>query len=428
MLVKALEHHRQRIKCSLNDHFVFRVPVPVVFFYRKHIPVEIISEALQHVLQDFPIFAGIIIKHEHQLYIDCNNQGVHVNVTHFNQPIQKIKTPTDIQSSFLTKYVDMINPYKALKQAKPLLTIKLNYFNDGTIIGYCWHHSLGDMATFMAFLGALSSHAKNKGYQAGMVTNDREHYFKQWIKTNFKTQDMNAPNRLCVLRTVDKLRLVKSICSQKQSIYLYFTDEDIENLRNKLSEQCGIKLSRNDAICAYLLTRISLCRNDRSIFHYASIVLNCRPRLGMLPHVLGNFLATVSVKYQTNFSMEMIASNIHLAVNNYLKDSFCYQATEKFIEEQGGLKHLNHIIPEEFLPQYKTVVFSNWCNFGIYSIDFGIANPYLCLPIGESPLPWMTCIVEGFEGKGLLVSAVLPKRVAQQLIRSVSGDFILDQR
>ncbi len=82
MLVKALEHYPKLVKCSLNDHFVFRAAVSVIFFYRQHIPAEIITKALQHVLKDFSIFAGVLIKHEHQLYIDCNNQGVQVNIVH----------------------------------------------------------------------------------------------------------------------------------------------------------------------------------------------------------------------------------------------------------------------------------------------------------------------------------------------------------
>ena len=112
-----------------------------------------------------------------------------------------------------------------------------------------------------------------------------------------------------------------------------------------------------------------------------------------------------------------------MAVKNYLNDSFCYQATENFIEMQGGLKNLSQIIPEELLPQYKTVVFSNWCNFGVYSIDFGITKPCIFLPVSKSPLPWISCIVEGFEGKGLLVSLVLPRQVAKQIMQAKNREI-----
>lgn len=417
LLVKASTHEPQQVKCSVNDHFVFRVPVPVVFFYQQIIPEALFISALQHVLSDFPIFAGILVKHNHQLYIDCNNQGVQVNIVYFNQSLGHAETHSAIKKLYSTKYVDMLNPYKTLKQANPLVTIKLSYFNDGMAIGYCWHHSLGDMATFMAFLRALSSYTKSQSYQPAMITNDRGVYFKQWIEQRREILGKNTPNRLKVLSLFDKFRLVRSICSLKQNIYFYFSEEEIENLRNKLSEKNGSKLSRNDAICAYLLTCITQCRKDKSIWHYASIVLNCRPRLGMPPDVLGNFIDTVSIKYSPNSSMEIIAKQINLAVNNYLDESFSYQATEEFIEKQGGLKNLRHMIPEEFLPQYKMVIFSNWCNFDVYSIDFGISKPHLFLPIGESPLPWVSCIVEGFKGKGLLVSAVFPKRVAKQLMQ-----------
>ncbi len=65
-----------------------------------------------------------------------------------------------------------------------------------------------------------------------------------------------------------------------------------------------------------------------------------------------------------------------------------------------------------------------WSNFSVYSIDFGIAEPYLFLPIGQDLVPWVSCIVEGFENKGLLVSLLLPAKTMNRFIQSDMLQYI----
>jgi hypothetical protein len=412
-LVKAHHHCRQLIKCALNDHFVFRTPVPVVFFYRQAIPAELIIESLQKVLEDFPIFAGIIVKRAHQLYIDCNNQGVQINTMHSPLSlVQMLATNTGLDKSLL---VDMINPYKTLKNGTPLLTIKLNYFSDGMAIGYCWHHSVGDMSTFMELLKALSATAQGKNYEPGVIVEEREQFLNEWIENKIPTPREEPSSGLKYLSILDIFHLIKQVFLPKKSIYLYFTEEELEALRASTSDKAGHKLSRNDVICAHLLDLLVRCRKDKSTTQSTTIVVNIRPRIGMLSKVLGNYLGAASLCLPKSNTIEIFAKSIHLSVKNFLTTSFDHNHTQEFVQKSGGLKKLGRIIPEAFLPQNKNLIISNWSNFGVYNIDFGISAPYLFLPIGKTLLPWVSCIVEGFDAKGLLVTAVLPFKVAKQL-------------
>jgi hypothetical protein len=414
LLIKAIQHTPKQIKCSIYDHFAARVPVSVAFFYSIHIPQEVFNNALKHVLNDFPIFAGTLIKKEGQLYIDCNNQGVTLQTVYLEGSLKE--DLSQFQKLKSSKFVDSINPKKVLKQQKPLFTIKLNYYNQGMVIGYCWHHSLGDMSTFMEFLHALSNYAKGTHYPSPLIVEDRESYLENSINSQLTNDKTSSEADLKLLNIVDILSFIKHLYSFKKNIYLYFTESEVENLKVTLSKLSGKKLSRNDVLSAHLLNIIAQCRKDNAPMHQLSLILNLRTRLSIPHNVLGNFLNSVSIKFSNSTSSDALASIIHLAVKNFTPENPIQVL--KFISNNGGIKNLSRIIPQVFLPKNKNLVLSNWSNFGVYSIDFGIAKPYLFLPVGEAPCPWVSCVVEGFENKGLLVALALPYGIANRFSSS----------
>jgi hypothetical protein len=414
LLIKAHQHSPKLIKCSIYDHFAARVPVSVAFFYPKHISQELIINTLKHVLNDFPIFAGILIEKEGQLYIDCNNQGVAFQTVHSEGSLfDELSRFQKLKSS---KFVDIINPKVVLKKKKPLFTIKLNYYKDGIVIGYCWHHSLGDMSTFMEFLKALSNSAKGTNYPSPLIVDDRESYLEDSINTPHRNDKSASGISLKLLSVLDILSFIKHLYAFKKNIYLYFTESEIENLKSTLSILSEKKLSRNDVLCAHLLNIIAQCRKDNAPIHQTSLIFNLRSRLGMPLNALGNLLNSVSIKYCKTLSIDALASTIHLAVKNFMPEN--PKAVLDFISKNGGIENVSRIIPQEFLPKNKNLVISNWSNFDVYSIDFGIAKPYLFLPVGEAPCPWVSCIVEGFENKGLLVALALPYGIAKRFTAS----------
>ncbi|MCX7115103.1 MAG: acyltransferase [Gammaproteobacteria bacterium] len=422
-LVKALEHRPQRIKCSLVDHFVSSIAVSMVFFYRTQIPSAVIVAALQDVLKDFPIFSGALKRQNRQLYIDCNNQGVQVNIVHIENELPQILP--DCHALNTSEFVDVVHPYHPFKRYKPVLTIKLSYHVDGLAIGYSYHHALGDAATFMIFLNALSARVQQREYPLGTIADDRELEFEiPRDKKGSSVQEQNPLRRLIVLRFMDIFRLIKNVCLPKRHLYLYFSQEQVMALRQRLSEKAEQKLSRNDAISAYVLKALAYCRKDKAACHYATMVLNMRPRVGMPFNVLGNFIDTVFVKFPHDHPVEAIAKDIHESVNHHQDESFSYQRSQDFFRENGGLKRLWRIIPEAFLPQYKNALVSNCSNAGFYSIDFGIKAPYLFLPVWRFPFPWMSCVMEGFANEGLLVYTVLPSGVAKRLVKLLALDKV----
>jgi hypothetical protein len=404
--VKAIQHQHKLIQCAVRDHFTFRIPVPVVFFYPKIIDAGLIVRALEHVLSDFPIFAGVLVRDKGQLYVDCNNQGVSVKIIRSNQSFaQELAIFPDLPA---TTFVDQFDPFKALKQRKPVLTIKITYYADGTAIGYCWSHVVGDMSTFMELQKALSAFALGRSYEKPIIPEDRESYF---LKYGNVTEE---PSRLKRLGIMDIFRFLKAFNSRKRSLFVYFPQEEVAALRDALSDKAGRKLSRNDAMCAHLLSLIAQCRKDKETTHHASVIVDVRQRAGIPQNSLGNCVDAIMFKFDQPQLVEGMANTIHSAVKNHL---FCPSSQLDFVRKNGGMKIVNQVMPNDMLPQYKNLNISSWTKFGVYSVDLGMGPPSVFLPMGEMPLPWLCCIFDGFNNRGLIVALALPAKVGNRLAR-----------
>ena len=155
-LVQANNHTQQLITCATVDQLVKNLPVSVVFFYKKSIHHNLLIDALKKVLSDFPIFAGTLKNIDNIFHIDCNNKGLLFSVTKDDCTLNYLLEKLSIIEK--KRLVDIINPKTVISAQSPIMTIKINNFTCGGIsIGVCWHHSIGDMHTFMCFMKAWSN-------------------------------------------------------------------------------------------------------------------------------------------------------------------------------------------------------------------------------------------------------------------------------
>lgn len=411
-LVRAEKHRYQRIQCSLADFFVARTSVSVAFFYQTILPQEKLIHALEKIVTDFPIFAGVLIKKNHQLYIDCINQGIQMRIEHLPQRLSMRPDLSTLDTSVL---VDRIHPGQTLKYQKPLFTIRLRYHPNGMTIGYSWHHTLGDMATFMAFLNAFSLCFQGQPYALPLIVEDREDYLEQRLRENGTYTKKNRIENLRYMSITDILGFIKHICLPKKSLFLYFDKPTIEQLKENTQASVRETLSRSDVICAHVLSLILECRRDKAKKNQASITINFRQHLGLDALVLGNYIDMLPIRFGKHESQAGIASLIRRGVTNYEQEYLECLSIKDYLEKFDELKKLNRVLPTDLMPKYKNLIISNWSNFGIYSIDFGVQAPELFLPIGNTTFPWRSCIVEGPNNNGLLMAMVLPRAVAKRL-------------
>lgn len=407
-LIKADNTTPTIVKCSLSDHFVSHIMGRVAFVYKEWIPDALIIQSLKKVLGDFPIFAGVLRKKDHQLYIDCQNQGVELRVVHHPQKLADLQLATNYK-----KLVKNVNPQHL---NIPVLYMQLNYCPDGLIIGYCWHHSIGDMASFMAFLHALSSCAQGQNYLSPPRIEDREAYLQQFHHKK-STQEENS---LKIISFMDILQFVKHKFYPRKKLQFYLPDEYILQLKTSIEMKANTTFSKNNIICSFLLDQMKSVRVDENHDFISSVIINYRKKVGMSPLALGNYLDVLRMIYNHHDDLHTLTSQFNVLVEKYMNERFDPASALKFLNKIGGFKKIKKIIPREFLPKNKNFVITSWLNFNIYSIDFGVRKPSVFLSLLNQPLPWTCSIVEGFENKGALISIDLPANIAKKLRKNLA--------
>ena len=412
-LVKAHNHTQQMIICSITDRLVRNFPVPVVFFYKKSIHPDVLTDALQEVLSNFPIFAGTLKNINNNLYIDCNNQGVLFSVTKENCTLEHLLNQLPIIKK--KRLVHLINPTKVISNQSPIMTIKLTYCTcGGMALGVCWHHSIGDMHTFMSFMKAWSSTVNKKEYVLPLIVRDRDEY----LQANLAKND-NVISGVRYLKTREYLGLLFYLLLQarnKLSLQIYFSENELKNMKQDFSVKTEQHLSTNDVLCAHLFSIISELDTYKKK-RYLSVAINYRAKTKLPQNILGNFVSTIYLTSNQKFAPFQLARDLRTSIENFQRVHMNIFSTKKCIEQNGGHKKIDRFIARGINPVNRDLLISSWVNFGVYDITFGDLKPFYFTPFGDNPFPWLSIIVEGFFNDGLVYSVSLPSKLAKKIMQ-----------
>jgi shikimate O-hydroxycinnamoyltransferase len=397
-MVQGNHHIQQVITCGIIDQLFANLPISVVFFYKESVECNILTDSLKIVLSDFSIFAGRLKKINNNLCIDANNQGIIFSITkddcsldHVIEELPKIKKE---------RLVNLINPQKVISNQSPVMTIKLTYFACGGMsLGISWHHSIGDMHTFMQLMQAWSNTVNGNKYIAPLIVEERDLYLQEKLKENNNT----IPS-VRYLSIKELFKLIFYIFSSGQNKFLlqfYFSKNELNNIKQAFLENTQKSLSINDVLCSHLSSIIS----EVDQYHkerYLSIIINYRSRIELPENLLGNFISTINVAASDTVNVFQIAKDLRESINNF--------------QEKGGTKKINRFVSEGINPLKRTLFITSWVNFGIYDIIFGQSKPFYFSYFGEPPFPWISAITEEFSNNGgLIYSAYLPSKLAKNL-------------
>ena len=412
-LVRANKHTPHIVSCSTTDILLKNLPVPVVFFYRQAIDRDTLIDSLKQLLSDFPIFAGRLKSINDNLIIDCNNRGVEVCVTKENLPLEQLlqELPTIKRS----RLVNTIDPKKAIADGSPITTIKIAYFADGGMtIGVCWHHSIGDMQTFICMMRAWSKIVNGREYDLPLIVLERDKHLESYLEKN---NNVNPNIRYLKIKELLNLLLYKLFPARnKVNLKFYFSDSELINMKDRISSQADRKLSKNSALCshvAYFVSNLDAYDKKRKL----AIAVNYRTRIALQPNILGNFVSSINVPIERGFKPFQIAENIKESIDSFAELHLDYFSTKEYIEQNGGMKNNARFISTTIDPLKRTLLITNWSNFGVYDIVFGDSKPFYFSYFGNSPFPWLSSIVEGFDGRGLIYSVWLPKKLAKKIMQ-----------
>ena len=422
-LVRANKHTPQIISCSITDMLLKNLPVPVVFFYRQAVDRDILINALKQLLNDFSIFAGSLKSIDGTLSIDCNNRGVEVCVARENLPLEQIvrELPT-VDKSRLVNKIDS----KKITDESSITKVKIVYFADGGMtIGVCWHHSLGDMQTFICMMQAWSKIVSDREYTLPLIVSQRDKYLESYLQKN----DNVDPNiRYLGIKELLNLIFYKTMfAGNKVNLKFYFSEGELKNMKDKISSQAERDLSKNSVLCSHVASFISnLDTYDKK--RNLAIAVNYRSRIDLPANILGNFISSINVPVNRQLQPFQIAANLKESIDNFAKQHLDFFSTKKYIEQNGGMKKNARFISTTIDPLKRTLLITNWSNFGVYDLAFGDSKPFYFSYFGNSPFPWLSSIVEGFDNRGLIYSVWLPKKLAQKITQEANLNKIHQYR
>lgn len=405
----ASEESQKVIRCSLADFMVKDLSIPVLLFFKERLSEEGVRKSLQKALNAFPAFSGRIRLKGNSLEILCNNKGISYST--LEREVTLEEAMNKMLSGERSKLVELINAKRAIKKGEPLLTVRLSFFRGGgSCLGICWHHSIGDMHTFMYFLREWSG-ANSKEMKEGILVEERDEYLRKNMEYCEKKSES-----LRYLNFPELFKLAYYIATKakkSETVQHYFTDEELANMKKEISKKCGKEVSTGNALCGHLFSIIAssdTIRRER----YLSLAVNYRERAGLPKEIMGNMIDTINILFPPKPDPIETAKKIREGVDNYTKEHHDYLYSLDFVEKAKNKKWAR-FIPKALDPMRGNLLITSWAKFGVYDLKFEGAKLYYFSYVGEFPFPWFTTIVEGYENKGLICTSVLPSEVAAKL-------------
>lgn len=399
------------VKCAFTDILLQRLAVPVVFFYPGPLDEQALRAGLEQALELIPLFAGRLHDAGDGLILECDNSGVPWSTAVADLSLDEaIAAMGAEQAPWLLQEVE---PGRARTARGPVFTVRLTRLKDGgSVLGLCWHHSIGDMHSFMLLMRAWSAAVEGRPLPEVLLVEDREAYLVRHVAPRGTARP--------ALRRVgagEMLRLIPYMAwkaRRKTRVEVQFTDEEIDAMREQLSAAAGQRLTANDVVCGHVMELVSTL-DDLRRARILAIAVNYRSRVGLDQRLLGNLVAPMEVICHSGDDAARIGARIRHGVDNYLDEHLSLHASLKYIAEHGGARQLGRCLPNAFDPLNRTLLVTNWSRFGVYDVSFGAQTPAYFTPAGGSPAPWAAWLVEGRGNQGLFLSIYLPRELAVRL-------------
>lgn len=394
------------------EYFIRELLVSMVFFTRATLDPERLQGALAQALTTHPLFAGAVFLQEHRVHIELNDQGVPFSVVDLPGTLDQLYAR---DPSTYGTLVDQLHGARTLRRRSPVLTARLNRFSCGaSALGVCWHHALGDLASFMSLLGSWTRAFAGQPPLEPVLAPDRDAYLLERLPPGGAREPMiRKPSTGELLRVVWAILRAKST---QEIVYLHFTEDETQRMQRAFSEAAAAPITVGDAVAAHVMAEL-LHIDPAQGARVLGIVVNVRRRVGIPDDVIGNFVCGMLVDCAAGARAPEIASGIRRNLGRFVDDHLDFHATRAFVERSGGPRPVRLCIPRYFDLARHNMFMTNWSRHGLYDTFFGEARPELVLPIAGAPVPFLGVIAEGLSGQGRLVGLALPRPLVARLRR-----------
>ncbi len=335
--------------------------------------------------------------------IRCADQGVPFTSVSSGRTLREaIRQASEDSGLWL---IDPVNGATARWGWGPLCKVRVTHLADGaTVIGFSWHHAIGDMQTSMHFMNSWAAAAADKPLVEPLIVEDRAAYLDEHLPAD----GAQEPGVRCLgLAEVARsaLYLVKDARKQR-TLSLYFGEDEIARMRDAYGN--GTRLSPNDVVCAHVSE--ALMKADPAVDRRTlAIAVNARNRCGLNPMLVGNIITTLNLDLRRGEAAVSIAKRIRNNVEHFADEHSDMRTNQKFLDDAGGWRGAR-CVSTAFNPARWNPLVSNWSGFGVYRLQFEDTFTSYCTPLMKLPVAGLGALVEGADGRGLVFQMSLPPR------------------
>jgi hypothetical protein len=272
------------------------------------------------------------------------------------------------------------------------------------------------MQTLMHLMNAWVAAAAGKPLAEPVIVEDRAAYLDEHLPAD----GAGEPGVRC-LGPAEAARGVLYLAKdarKQRTLSLYFGDDEIARMRDtygyrtlpNFQGRCApaLRLSANDVVCAHVSEALMMADPavDRRTL---AITVNARNRCGLDPRLIGNIITTVNLDLRRGDTASSIAQRIRHKVDQFSDEHCDMRANQAFLDAAGAWRAVR-CVSTAFNPARCNPVISNWSGFGVYRIQFEDTVPSYCTPLTKMPVAGLGALVEGADGRGLLLQMALPPK------------------
>ncbi|XP_058735891.1 stemmadenine O-acetyltransferase-like [Vicia villosa] len=363
--------HLRMYPLSFIDNIVFHKYVPVIFFYNpnqntdQNSKISQLRKSLSHTLSKYYHFAGRL---NDKTIIECNDLGVSFLVAKTKNKLSCIlQNPTEILLNPL--FPDELQ-WKDMDWSASLIFIQINCFACGGIaISICMSHKIGDASTLFNFMNdwAIINQKVEQDERLGLGLSVLPSPLLDGGASVFPQRDIPI---------FPEIEFVKD--NKVVSKRFLFEASKINSLKEMVRNSVGFSLTRVQVVTALIYKRAVLTSGLNFKTASFNMVVDLRKR--MVPPLsdkrIGNFAWFFGLSIDKE---KMELQDLVFKIKEGLSE-FCDVILENF---GGKEKHKFSLIYERSKNLNETAhtedndlfLFSSWCRFGMYKVNFGWGKP-----------------------------------------------------
>ena len=393
------------VRCSLQDA-VLQHSVAMAWVFEEDLDAQALAQSLAASLGEYPVFGGRLRRDGQGLHLCCDDPGVEFEVVRRRESL-----PQALQAflgSERDKVVADVRAEGGWGGRDCLLHARLSHYaGGGSVLGVCWHHSVGDMHSFMRFMHDWSNRTAGRPTQSPWLLQDRLEFTSQ------RMVDREANPEIRLIGRAEYARWGLFLARHARSmtkLAWHFTDEELARLREAQQQHSARRISRNDALSAHIVSLLNRA-DPREQPRKLTATTNWRRKRDLPDTLIGNFIGTFDIECETGGAAEVFAQRLRAALQAYEPN----HRTFTRVVERAGLKHHARILAAGIDTLRGSLTLPCEAGFGGYDIDFGSQGPSYFCPMFPSIVPWFGMICEGYGNSGRQVTLSVPGPIAQRL-------------